>query len=62
MDQYVGAADQQDRKAFEPLVIPLEEIEEQLTSKISLMPLGLLNTLTEAEILDLLAYVIAGQN
>ena len=34
-----------------------EEIVERLESKVSLMPLGLLNTLTKEEIFDLLAYI-----
>ncbi|MBI4582994.1 MAG: discoidin domain-containing protein [Planctomycetes bacterium] len=44
----------------EPIVIPLAKIRQRLPSEVSLMPLGLLNTLTEEEILDLLAYVISG--
>jgi hypothetical protein len=49
-----------DAGAEKVLVIPLDEIEEKVTSKISLMPVGLLNTLNEDEILDLLAWVLSG--
>ena len=38
------------------------EIDERVESEISLMPLGLLNTMTKEEILDLLAYVESGGN
>ena len=44
----------------EPKVISLDSIEERVDSPISLMPRGLLNTLTKEEILDLLAYVLSG--
>ena len=44
----------------EPKVISLDSIEERVVSPISLMPQGLLNTLTKQEILDLVAYVLAG--
>jgi putative heme-binding domain-containing protein len=37
-----------------------DEIDEQYASETSLMPEGLLNTLTESEILDLLAYLRSG--
>jgi len=37
--------------------IEVDEIEESASSKVSPMPNGLLNTLTEEEILDLLAYM-----
>ncbi|MGE0609929.1 MAG: hypothetical protein AB7O62_22755 [Pirellulales bacterium] len=40
--------------------LPLADIESQTTSSISLMPAGLLNTLTRDEILDLLAYLQTG--
>jgi putative heme-binding domain-containing protein len=43
----------------QPIRIRLEDIEEEIESKVSLMPAGLLNTLQPEEILDLLAYVIA---
>ena len=39
--------------------IPLGEIEEQLISKVSAMPEGLLNTLDKEEILDLLGYILS---
>ena len=39
-----------------------DEIEESFPSKVSLMPTGLLNNLTEDEILDLLAYLKSGGN
>ena len=37
-----------------------EDVDERAESKVSLMPLGLLNTLSEEEILDLLGYLEAG--
>jgi len=43
----------------EPETIPLDDIEEEIESKISMMPQGLLNTCTKQEILDLLMYVEA---
>jgi putative heme-binding domain-containing protein len=50
-----------DPKASKELVIvPRTEIEEQLPSQVSLMPEGLINTCTPAEVLDLLAYVLTG--
>jgi putative heme-binding domain-containing protein len=42
------------------IVIRRDEIDEQYASETSLMPEGLLNTLTESEILDLLAYLRSG--
>ena len=44
----------------EVLKVPLDEIEEKRPIAISMMPSGLLNTLTKEEILDLLAYIEAG--
>jgi putative heme-binding domain-containing protein len=44
----------------EPETINVDQIEERFTSPVSLMPKGLLNTLTAEEILDLLAYLKAG--
>jgi putative heme-binding domain-containing protein len=41
----------------EPIELAIGDIEEELASKVSLMPAGLLNTLTQDEILDLLLYV-----
>jgi putative heme-binding domain-containing protein len=42
------------------ILIRREDIDEQYPSETSLMPEGLLNTLTESEILDLLAYLRSG--
>ena len=42
--------------------IKADNIDEILPSKTSMMPLGLLNTLTREEILDLLAYIQSGGN
>ena len=47
-------------KADAAIVIKRDEIDERVVSKISLMPLGLLNTMTKEEILDLLAFIAAG--
>ena len=38
------------------------DIDEQDESKVSIMPEGLLNTMTREEILDLIAYIISGAN
>ncbi len=43
-----------------PLTIPRNEIEEQVTSQVSLMPEGLLNTMTREEVLDLVSYILSG--
>jgi len=43
----------------EPVVLAKDRIEERLKSLNSLMPSGLLDRLTEEEILDLLAYLVA---
>jgi putative heme-binding domain-containing protein len=43
-----------------PREIAVTDIEEKMESKISLMPEGLLTTLSKDEILDLLAYIMAG--
>jgi putative heme-binding domain-containing protein len=40
--------------------IDRKEIEQLVVSKTSPMPVGLLNQMTEEEILDLIAYVISG--
>ncbi len=45
-----------------PVTIDLDDIEDELESKISMMPAGLLNTCTKEEILDLLMYVEAAGN
>jgi putative heme-binding domain-containing protein len=62
----VGADEQVLRIAAEPAKpdevreIRLAEIEERNASPVSLMPVGLLNTLQADEILDLLTYVESG--
>ncbi len=43
----------------DPLVIKQDDIDDQATSKVSIMPEALLNKLTKEEILDLIAYVHA---
>jgi putative heme-binding domain-containing protein len=43
----------------DPVVVEKSEIEERTASKTSVMPMGLLNKLTEEEILDLIAYIYA---
>ncbi|WP_218932393.1 PVC-type heme-binding CxxCH protein [Adhaeretor mobilis] len=43
----------------EPIKLAKEEIEERAKSKVSLMPAGLLDRLTEEEILELCAYLVA---
>ena len=40
--------------------IEKDAILNQTESKVSIMPEGLLNTMTKSEILDLLAYLISG--
>ena len=42
--------------------IDKQDIDEREESKVSIMPEGLLNTMTRNEILDLLAYIISGAN
>jgi putative heme-binding domain-containing protein len=46
--------------ALPPREIPVDDVAERRESKISLMPQGLLVTLTQEEIMDLLAYVASG--
>ncbi len=46
----------------EPVLILKDDIEEMATSAISQMPLGLLNPLSEEELLDLLAYLLSRGN
>ncbi|MDG1809097.1 MAG: GDSL-type esterase/lipase family protein [Pirellulaceae bacterium] len=41
----------------EPVTIALDDIDEEIESKISMMPQGLLNTCSKDEILDLLMYI-----
>ncbi len=43
-----------------PRDVPVEDIEERVESKISMMPEGLLVTLTKEDILDLMAYIMSG--
>src|SRR5260370_41027988 len=43
-----------------PKEIPIKDIDEKRESKVSLMPEGLLTTLSKDEILDLLAYITTG--
>ncbi len=45
-----------------PTIIATDDIDERVKADVSLMPMGLLNKLTQEEILDLVAYVIAGGN
>lgn len=49
------------RKNSRPIEIRRDRIEAMRSSTLSTMPMGLLNTLTRDEILDLLAYVRSGQ-
>ncbi len=42
------------------LEIPKQSIDDRVTSPVSIMPSGLLNTLDKEQILDLLAYLLAG--
>jgi len=44
----------------DPIRIPRDQIETMKQSNVSTMPMGLLNTLTKDEILDLLAYIRSG--
>jgi hypothetical protein len=44
----------------EPIVVPAGTVAERFPSAVSLMPQGLLNTLEEHEIVDLLSYVLSG--
>jgi putative heme-binding domain-containing protein len=43
-----------------PKEVPIKDIDEKRESKVSLMPEGLLTTLSKDEILDLMAYIITG--
>ena len=38
---------------------PGKQIEEMVPAKVSMMPQGLLNTLDEEEVLDLMAYLLS---
>lgn len=42
-----------------PVLVDKDSIDERIKSRVSIMPKGLLNKLTEEEILDLIAYVFA---
>ncbi|WP_449343056.1 PVC-type heme-binding CxxCH protein [Tautonia marina] len=44
------------------LQIAKQSIDDRVTSPVSIMPSGLLNTLDKEEVLDLLAYLLAGGN
>ena len=44
---------------LEPRVVDKDDIEERVKSETSLMPTGLLDRLTEEEIMELLAYIVA---
>jgi putative heme-binding domain-containing protein len=46
----------------DPMVIEKDEIEQQVESTVSIMPAGLLNKLTEEEVVDLIVYVFAKAN
>lgn len=46
----------------EPLRLSVDEIEQRAASEVSIMPAGLLNKLTQEEIIDLVAYVFAAGN
>lgn len=46
----------------EPIVIEKDEIEQQAESNVSIMPAGLLNKLTEEEVIDLVIYVFTKAN
>ena len=49
-------------KDVQVVEIDQQDIDEREESKVSIMPDGLLNTMTRNEILDLLAYIISGAN
>jgi putative heme-binding domain-containing protein len=44
------------------LTLKPDDIDERTKSKVSIMPIGLLNRLTREEILDLVAYLVARGN
>lgn len=56
-DRIVVVTDPEDATKF--VEVAREEIEELLPATQSLMPAGLLNTLSEEEVLDLLAYTLS---
>ncbi len=45
-----------------PVIIKTEEVDEMVVSKVSQMPLGLMNPLNEEELKDLIAYLQSGGN
>ena len=49
------------RKNSRPIEIRRDRIDAMRSSTLSTMPMGLLNTMTREEILDLLAYVRSGR-
>ena len=59
-DQITVVTDPEDASKF--VVIERDDIEEMMAAKQSLMPAGLLDTLNEAEVLDLLAYSLSRGN
>jgi hypothetical protein len=42
--------------------IKVDDIEQMMPSKVSMMPAGLINTLSKDDVLDLLAYMLARGN
>jgi putative membrane-bound dehydrogenase-like protein len=61
-DQVLKLSDNPLKEDGGVIEIPKKDIDEQDESKVSIMPEGLLNTMTKEEILDLLAYIISGAN
>ena len=45
----------------EPIEVAKDAIDRQVESTVSIMPAGLVNTLSEDEILDLLSYIESGK-
>ncbi len=48
--------------SMEPVLILKEDIEDMIPSPVSQMPLGLLNALSQSELLDLVAYLLSRGN
>lgn len=46
----------------DPVKVLIDDIDNEIESKVSIMPIGLLNTMNKQEILDLLIYVESGGN
>ena len=61
-DKVLKLSDNPLKKDGGVIEIAKNDIDEQDESKVSIMPQGLLNTMTKDEILDLLAYIISGAN